>query len=388
MGSVTNIVLTPDFKARVTIHVDSSLAPLHAGTVAQVRVPSLSSVANRYVLLAPGPNSNPALRDGATLPASATKEVVDLDQLFNALNPRTRRGLQQVIQGSAEQYEGAGHEIGESIEYFPPFVGATNHLFSQLMRDQQTFTNFLVETAKAVTTIGAHNEQLSDLIENANTTFTAIGSRQAELAAGLHQLPVTLRQGNSTFAGLPATLSALTTLVKAYVGGHPAADDAVRTPAAAARDGHPRAAGITSRLQPPRSEQRPHRTRTGAPRTRTNAHERLAGERHRAARIGTDHRLLRSLCAGPGGHAADVRGGRGLLRRQRPLWPRLAALPDFRLGEGDTLTPATSPQQAFEALQTGQLRRCPGAATQPAADGSSPFTDGELLSCDPLQTPR
>ncbi len=60
--------------------------------------------------------------------------------------------------------------------------------------------------------------------------------------------------------------------------------------------------------------------------------------------------------------------------------------PDFVLGENNTLVPASA-SQAFQSLKTGQLRRCPGAATQPSADKSSPFTDEELLSCDPLQTP-
>jgi phospholipid/cholesterol/gamma-HCH transport system substrate-binding protein len=60
--------------------------------------------------------------------------------------------------------------------------------------------------------------------------------------------------------------------------------------------------------------------------------------------------------------------------------------PDFAL-EGNTLKPAPA-QKVIENLKTGQLRRCPGAATQPAADGSSPFTDGGLLSCDATETPR
>ena len=154
VGSVTNIVLTHDYKARVTIHVDSSLTPLHEGTIAEVRVPSLTSVANRYMALTPGPNNPPALAAGATLPASATREVVDLDQLFNTLNPKTRKGLQQFIQGSAEQYAGAGPELGKSTEFFAPSFASTDHFFSELVRDQSTFTDFLVETAKAVTTIG------------------------------------------------------------------------------------------------------------------------------------------------------------------------------------------------------------------------------------------
>ncbi len=209
VGSVKDIALTRDFKARVTIHIDSSLVPLHEGTTAQVRVPSLSSVANRYIALSPGPNNKPSLASGATLPGSATKEVVDLDQLFNTLDPKTRKGLQGFIQGTAEQYAGAGHALGHSTEYFAPAINSTTHFLSELVRDQPTLTNFLVETSKAVTTIGARGEKLTDLIEIANTTFTAIGSHQSQLAQGLRELPVTLRQGNKTFAQLPATFAAL-----------------------------------------------------------------------------------------------------------------------------------------------------------------------------------
>ena len=42
--------------------------------------------------------------------------------------------------------------------------------------------------------------------------------------------------------------------------------------------------------------------------------------------------------------------------------------------------------QKFEGLQTNVARRCPGAASQPAADGSAPYTDNGNLGpddCDP-----
>jgi phospholipid/cholesterol/gamma-HCH transport system substrate-binding protein len=60
--------------------------------------------------------------------------------------------------------------------------------------------------------------------------------------------------------------------------------------------------------------------------------------------------------------------------------------PSFGLGENNNLTP-TSSQSALANLKSGQLRRCPGAATEPAADKSSPFVDGNLLSCDPSELP-
>ncbi len=83
------------------------------------------------------------------------------------------------------------------------------------MRDQPVFTNFLVETSKAVTTIGARAPDLASLIENANTTFKAIGDEQTQFAQGLRQLPKTLQQGNRTFAELPATFKVLKQFVDA-----------------------------------------------------------------------------------------------------------------------------------------------------------------------------
>ncbi len=64
----------------------------------------------------------------------------------------------------------------------------------------------------------------------------------------------------------------------------------------------------------------------------------------------------------------------------------LPSFDNFKLGAENTLTP-TTPMQGIEGLKTGQLKRCPGAATAPAADGSSPFTDNGLLGCDPSQVP-
>jgi phospholipid/cholesterol/gamma-HCH transport system substrate-binding protein len=386
VGSITDIVLTKDFKARITIHVDSSLTPLHEGTVAQVRVPSLSSVANRYIALSPGPNNKPALAAGATLPASATREVVDLDTLFNTLNPKTRRGLSQFIQGTAEQYEGAGRDLGLSTEYFPPALNSSDHFFAELVRDQQTFTNFLVESAKAVTTIGARKEQLTDLIENANTTFRAIGSQQAQLAQGLRQLPVTLRQGNRTFAELPSTFGTLKQLVdtsKPTTKSLTTLLERLRpllntaTPAvhnfnqAFNRPGEKNDLTDLIRALPALAQT----LSTSAPASVTALQESIPITAFFGPYAPDLSGTLRTFGQSGAYYDAD-----GHYARLTPV------LPDFKLGEKNNLTPAT-PQQALEPLKTGQLRRCPGGAIQPAADGSSPFVDNGLLSCDPSETP-
>lgn len=80
------------------------------------------------------------------------------------------------------------------------------------------------------------------------------------------------------------------------------------------------------------------------------------------------------------GQTAAYYDANGHYARISPLFP------DFALGANNNLTPAGI-SAALAPLKSGQLRRCPGAATQPASDGSSPFTDEEKLSCDPTEHP-
>jgi phospholipid/cholesterol/gamma-HCH transport system substrate-binding protein len=387
VGSVTNIVLRKDYQAEVTIHVNGNLTPLPEGTTAQVRVPSLSSVTNRYVQLSLAPNSNHSLHDGATLPASATREVTDLDQLFNTLNPRTRRGLAQFIQGTAEQYAGSGKQFGESVEYFPPFVSSTTHFFSQLVRDQNVLTSFLVETAKAVTTIGARSEQLTDLIENANTTFKAIGDNQTQFAAGLKQLPVTLRQGNATFTELPPTFAALKELVDASKPTSKPLTVLFSRLQGLVTTANPAIHNFNLAISRPGSNndltelvkalpQLAKVLTTASPASVTALKESVPVTAFFGPYSPDLSGTLRTFGQGGAYYDAD-----GHYARVTPI------LPDFKLNSENTLKPVASQGEAFENLKGGQLRRCPGAATQPAADKSSPFTDGELLTCDPLQTP-
>jgi phospholipid/cholesterol/gamma-HCH transport system substrate-binding protein len=387
VGSVTNIELTNDFKALVTVHVDSSLTPLHAGTTAQVRVPSLSSVANRYIALSPGPNNAAALASGARLPASATKDVTDLDQLFNTFNPKTRKGLQDFIQGTAEQYVGQGKSLGLATEYFAPAINATDHFFAELVRDQSTFTSFLVETAKAVTTIGARKDQLSSLIENANTTFTAIGDEQQNLARGVKELPVTLRQGNRTFAELPATFSALKKLVDA---SKPTVKP-LTTLFTSLKPLVTTATPVVKNFSLAFSRPGPNNDLTDF----ANAIPALVKQLTSSTPVAVQS-LQESvpITAFFGPYSPDFEGTLREFGQAAAYYDadghyaRISpAFPDFAPGgAANNLVPASA-GAALAPLKSGQLRRCPGAATQPAADGSSPFTDSEQLSCDPTQHP-
>ena len=383
VGSITTIELTPDYKALITIHLNGF--KLHEGTVAEVRTPSLSSVANRYISLDLGPNNRPEIAPGSTLRVTATKSQTDLDQLFNIFNPKTREGLRNVVRGFGEQYAGAGRALGGATEYFPPAIAATDHFFAELVRDQPVFTSFLVETAKALTTIGARHEALSELIENANKTFEAIGSERTNLAHGLRELPRALRQGNVTFAELPATFKALKELV-----------DASKPTSKPLTTLFQHLTPLVTTATTPVGQFAEAFSRPGPNNDLTDYARALPGlARALSSSTPVTVQSLREsipITAFWGPYAPDLTGAARAFAQTGSYYDadghyaRLSPVfPEFEL-EGNTLKPAPA-QTVIKKLKTGQLRRCPGGATQPAADGSSPFTDNGLLSCDPTQTP-
>jgi phospholipid/cholesterol/gamma-HCH transport system substrate-binding protein len=390
-GSIKNMQLTKNNKALITITVNSSLVPLHQGTTAEIRVPSLSSVADRYITLSLGPNTinghpNPTLPTGATLPTTSTHGVVDIDQLFNAFTPRTRKGLQGFIQGSAEQYAGAEEALNVATGYFAPAINATGHIFAELAREQNALTRFLIQTAGALSVIGAHSQQLTDLVGNADQAFQAVASHQADLTAGLRELPSTFQSGVKTFEEVKPTFSALTRLVNV------------------SKPGTKNLALFLSRLRPLLEQATPvvrnlslAIDQPGASNDLTDVALEFPGLAKTLATGSPD--TVKSLeesvpiTAMFGPYSPDLQGlfrdfgqstayydANGHYVHVTPVFD------SFKLNEKNELTPA-SPQEGLQGLKSFQLRRCPGSATQPPADGSAPFTDEGKLNCDPTQTP-
>jgi phospholipid/cholesterol/gamma-HCH transport system substrate-binding protein len=385
IGSVKDIALTDDNQAQITVGVSDDFAPLHEGTTAVIRATSLSGIANRYIALTPGPNSNPKLPDGATLGTERTTSIVDLDQVFDTLDARTRRGLQNVIQGGARWYDGRGVQANAAARYLSPALSQSQLLFADLVRDQKSLSSFLINASRTVGALARRRGELSALVGNANTTAAAIGDENVALDTSLRLLPGTLRKANTTFVNLRATLDDLDVLV------------AASKPA-------------TKRLAPFLAELRPLVT-SARPTVRdlsTLVHRPGPGN-DLTDILRLNPRLERAAEPALSNSIAAFRRATPVLRTVRPYTTELVGwLRDFGIGaanydanghfariapmfspyrftdspSGGTLTPLP-PGQRLTFFQHGVVKRCPGAASQPPADGSAPFTDGGALDCDP-----
>ena len=381
VGNVDDILLTNDNHAEIVVTVDHPYAPLHEGTQATIRLASLSGVANRYIALVPGPNNAPEIPEGGQLGVEQTTSAVDLDQLFNTLDPRTRKGLQQFIQGSAAQYEGQGENVNQAAKYFNPFLSTTDQLVKELGRDQDTLTRAIVAGASVTGAVAERAPQLTSLVTNLNTTMGAIAAENDSLSQALGVLPDTLRQGNSTFVDLRSTLDDLDPLLQAS--------------SVASRD-LPR---FFSQLRPLLNESVP-------------TFENLSAIVHQPGSFNdaTDavQHLPQLQRVGSKAFSSSItamRKGQPVIDFLRPYSPDLVGwfrdfgqsaanydanghyarvLPifgAFQYQAGDDSLQPVPPSQRLNGLTSGFSRRCPGAASQPRPDGSNPFAPGGF-DCD------
>lgn len=213
VGSVESIRLSDDGGADVQLSLDRDIAPLRIGTSAVIRATSLSGIANRYVTLELGSPAAGEIPDGGRIDADDTQAPVDLDQLFNALDPETREGLTLFIRGQGEIYRGRGEQAGRSLDYLAPFLSTTAGLTGELARDAQLLDGFLTDGSRALGAVAERRDELAALVESAGTTAGAIGAENVALDDALERLPGTLRTANTTWVNLRAAIDDLDVLV-------------------------------------------------------------------------------------------------------------------------------------------------------------------------------
>lgn len=393
VGTVDSIDLTEDSQAAVNVTMEE---PLREGTTAVIRSTSLSGIANRYVSLTLGPNNADEIEGGATITGDDTTAPVDLDQLFNVFRAKQRTSLKKFIQGNATVYAGKQELANRAYRFINPSFSASERLFAELSADSAALSRLLVSGSQAFGAIADRRQDLTDLVTNANGTLQAISNRNEDLDRSLAALPETLRQANTTFVNLRATLDDLDPLVAA---SYPATENLapfLRRLRLVAEDAVPVFGDLSQIVRLP-----------GANNDLADALGTLPGVRDQArtafpatidAMDASQDEIAQLRPYTPDltafisrfGAATAYYDGNGHYARIQPaaanVFDSQQVTPDT-----STLVPQyTDPGAQFDDLQViNPIRRCPGTGSALLSDGSNPFLDGGNLTgvCNPNHIP-
>jgi phospholipid/cholesterol/gamma-HCH transport system substrate-binding protein len=391
-GSVKGLELTPDGQADVTISLQHGWGRLHAGTTVTVRASGIATVTGRYVDISPGPSFRPALPDGGAIDIDHTQSIVDIDQLLNAFDPRTRTSLARVLKGFSTWYAGRESQANVSARYFPPALQSATHLFDELNQDSATLGQFLTETGTALHALSRRRGELTALVTNTRQTAHALASDNQSLSAALRNVPPALHAGSNAFAALRPALTDLDALLRA-------SDPASRKLAPFLRDLQP----VISRAVPAFHDFRMVFDRPGRADDLLDALRtlpslgRLTDKAFPQAEqtLGDSTPVLSFIrpytpdlvgFVRSFGSAAATYDANGHYARTIPVFDAFKFSDDPL---GGSLTEKSREEKGKSPYMTsGNVRRCPGASLPALSDGSAPFVDNGPLAnpdCDPSE---
>jgi phospholipid/cholesterol/gamma-HCH transport system substrate-binding protein len=403
VGTVEDIRVGDDSMAEVDLAIEPDYAPLRKGTRAVVRQLSLSGQANRYLDLQLGGADGSKIPSGGTIPAQDVSEAVELDELFDVFDAKTRPQIQKTVKLLSEFGAGRTDEANAALQYLNPALSASSRLFNELSRDRPALEKFIVETGRLTGDLAAKDTELKGVVQNLGTTMNALATERDDLGESVERLPLFLRRTNSTFVNLRAALDDLDPLVadaKPVVKNDiPPLLDQLRPFAKAAE---PTVQDLSKTIQAPGADNDLIDLLKTQPAVANIAVE--SADRNGKTRPGAFQQAQDA-----------VKGATPQLNFVRPYTPDLVgwfddfstsgmydALGGFsRAGlqlNGFTLDPALNalpvpPELRKQLLgsvggvQTGRNNRCPGAAERPAADGSNPWKPSEDFNCDLKQVP-
>jgi phospholipid/cholesterol/gamma-HCH transport system substrate-binding protein len=389
VGSVKGIKITPDGHAEIKMSIDGDHSPLRRGTRAEIRQFSQSGLANRYVDLKLPPDTDDTIPEGGVIETDKTVTQVDLDELYNTLDPETRRSLQGFFKGSADQWRNMADEANVGFQYLNPALSTSRRLFNELTRDTPLLQRFLVDSSEMVTALASRRDDLAALVGNLNETTRALGSQKEALAESIGRLPPFMRRANTTFVNLRSTLDQVDPLVEASKPVAKRLQPFLSQARAFAADAEPTVRDLSLTIRRPgKSNDLINLLQTFPP----------------LASIATE---TKNRSYAPGGKSYSVgetrgafqesvealQGGAGEISFARPYTADfLGWFDDFSTtGGGFDALGATargfitmSPFLHKDSLAMKQYRRCPGSAEAPLPDGSNVLSaeERDRLDCE------
>jgi phospholipid/cholesterol/gamma-HCH transport system substrate-binding protein len=201
VGKVESIELGPKGKEAVALlNIEDKYAPLPLKTRAMLRTKTL--LGETYVELSPGSNKEATLPEDSTLPPAQVTESVQLDEIFQAFNPKTRRAFQSWMQEAAVAIEGQGQNLSYAIGNFEPTFTEFEQLFRVLNSQKLAVSQLFSNGAKTFEALRGREGELANLITSSNELFKTTANRTQDIEALFRAFPTFLDESRLTVARL------------------------------------------------------------------------------------------------------------------------------------------------------------------------------------------
>jgi virulence factor Mce-like protein len=163
-----------DGSTYATIHMklQTDVKPLPIDSKLIVR--SRSALGLKYVEITPG-SAGKGFRAGATVPlANATPTPVEIDQVLNTFDLKTRIGARKSLVGLGNGFAGRGADLNEAIGLLPPLLTNLEPVAVNLSDPRTQLARLFPSLERAARIVAPAAQTQGQLFQNLDVTFTAL----------------------------------------------------------------------------------------------------------------------------------------------------------------------------------------------------------------------
>lgn len=202
IGNVRQKDIDPRYPNRTvaTLEIDPKYAPISTDARAILRQKTL--LGETYVELRPGGKDSPKIKEGGWLANTQVKDTVELDEVFQALDPTTRKAFRTWQQDLAGAAKGRGRDLSDALGNLPQFAADADDVLTVLDLHQAAVQKLVRNTGVVFGALTQNEAQLKNLVVNAGATFDTTARRQEALAETFQVFPTFLDESKATFKRL------------------------------------------------------------------------------------------------------------------------------------------------------------------------------------------
>jgi phospholipid/cholesterol/gamma-HCH transport system substrate-binding protein len=182
--------------SRAVIEIDKQFAPRPADTRAILRQKTL--LGETYVELSPGNPRGPMLRDGGTLRQAQVAPSVQLDQIFSAFDPVTRRAFETWMQQAGIALTNRGEQFNAAFANLYPFATNVQSVLAVLNRQSAATTTLLHDGGQVFSALSSSPSALQSFVRNSDALFATTAARDQDLANTIKAFPAFLAETTAT----------------------------------------------------------------------------------------------------------------------------------------------------------------------------------------------
>jgi virulence factor Mce-like protein len=216
VGSITDVQLTKDYKARIVMDVPSRFQFTNN---ASCNIQPEGLISENFVQCDPGTPGKPKLEVSGdtnvpTVPVDRTSVPISITDLFKIFQADIRQRFTVILAALGAGVAARGPELNEILIRSNPTLQAVRRLTSDLAAQKETLRAAVSDTDAVIAQLAKRSDNLTEFIDESNRLSRQSADHSSALAEAIHRLPGLLDQTDVVLGDL----NTLTTVGRPLLG--------------------------------------------------------------------------------------------------------------------------------------------------------------------------